>query len=308
MKKKSVLLIIISTCLGLGIILTVVGLAMGATLRNSNLGFGSDDHAKSVSHELNNVSLTDTTDIQNLDFDLFAGDIKLVEGDSFSIKGGKLATNKVENGTWKVSTSRGKTLFHFIHISLPVFSDDDSDNDITITVPSGAKFSDVSLDLCAGSVKIGKLNTDNLDINTSAGSTKADFITASNASFDVSAGDINIGQYAIGNSVSIECSAGNVKFGTETSAAQNYCNNLEADCSAGSLDIYGKLTGSSSLDVSMGDIDLGLVGAKANYDFKSTSATLGDIKYKNDGTVADTSVFGDLDLDCTMGDIKVKFY
>lgn len=310
MKKKSILLIIISSCLGIGIVLMLVGLAMGANLTNSNFKsrFWTKDDTKNVSHELKNVSLTDTSDIKNLDFDLFAGDIEIVEGDSFSISGGKLATNKVENGTWKLSTSREKTILNFIHVKLPFFSDDDYDNDVTITIPANTTFSDVSLDLAAGEIKIEKLCADNINIQTSAGSTKADYITASKVDLDVSAGDINIGQFAISNSADIECNAGDIKLGNQNTVAQNWCNDLEADCSAGSLDIYGKLTGSSSIDVNMGDIELGLLGSKSNYDFKSASATLGKIKYKNEGTATDTSVFGELELDCTMGDIKVSFF
>lgn len=145
-------------------------------------------------------------------------------------------------------------------------------------------------------------------MDVSAASTKADTIQAKNVSLDVAAGSMTIDQFTINDKVSIDCSAGDIKLGSKNNAAKNVCNNLKADCSAGSLDLYGKLTGSSDLQVHMGDITLGLAGAKSNYNFNSASATMGDIRYKNVGTATDTTVYGDVSLDCTMGNIKVTFY
>ena len=167
---------------------------------------------------------------------------------------------------------------------------------------------EVHLELSAGNVKINTLKADTIKMGVSAASTKADTILAKNVSLDVAAGSMTIDQFTINDKASIDCSAGDIKLGSKDNAAKNVCNNLKTDCSAGSLDIYGKLTGSSDLQVHMGDITLGLAGAKSNYNFNSASATMGDIRYKNEGTATDTTIYGDVSLDCTMGNIKVTFH
>ena len=304
-KKKHIILILSGILFLLGVLLILVGMILGVDYDELTISSHSVT-TQTVSHTIETTASDDPSTVHKLDFDLFAGNIIIKSGDDFSVSGGKLSKNVIEDGVWKVKTSKHKKLSELIRHTFT--SSDTHTGTITITIPDSAALTEVHLELSAGNVKINTLKADTIKLGVSAASTKADTIQAKNVSLDVAAGSMTIDQFTINDKASIDCSAGDIKLGSKDNAAKNVCNNLKADCSAGSLDLYGKLTGSSDLQVHMGDITLGLAGAKNNYNFNSASATMGDIRYKNEGTTTDTTVYGDVSLDCTMGNIKVTFY
>ncbi len=304
-KKKHIILILSGILFLLGTLLILAGMILGVDYDELTIS-SNFVTTKTVSHTIETTASNDPSTVHKLDLDLFAGNIIIKNGDDFSISGGKLSKNVIEDGVWKVKTSKHKKLSRLIRHTFT--SSDTHNKTITITIPDSAALTEIHLELSAGNVKINTLKADTIKMDVSAASTKADTIQAKNVSLDVAAGSMTIDQFTINDKVSIDCSAGDIKLGSKNYAAKNVCNNLKADCSAGSLDLYGKLTGSSDLQVHMGDITLGLAGAKSNYNFNSASATMGDIRYKNVGAATDTTVYGDVSLDCTMGNIKVTFY
>lgn len=320
MKKTSILLSILGTCLGIGIVLVIVGTIMGGRIGDFSIHPIKSD--SSVSHTLPDVSLNDTTDIQNLSLELSASSVTVRTGDSFSITGGNLSKNKIENGTWTVKTKSGfKVSFFGFHINIPfpnnLFRLNEDNAEIVITIPEDAVLNSAKVKLSAGDIKIEKLHcSKEVTIDLSAGDVTVDSLIADKASLDLSAGDIDIKQYAIQDSVTVDCSMGDITLGTKAYALENFCNNLTADCSMGNIDVYGKLTGKSRLDSSMGDIDLKLVGSNINYTITSSDSSMGDIRYNakdfinNSSTIStsdDNSVYGSLDLSCTMGDIDICY-
>lgn len=309
MKKKSIALIIILSLLGLGILLTITGIAMGGTLRTFSVS--PEKTAKGVSHELKDISLTDDTDIQKLDLNLSAHSVKIRKGNSFSVEGGTLSENKVENGTWHVKTilsNHAVNLFGF-HLPLPIYQNYE-DNDVTITIPENVTLQEADFDLAAADVNIESLNCNVINLKLSAGSLRINDINAQTLNTSVSAGSIQIEQYHITQEASLSGKMADIKLGSDDNDTQNLCNNLKASCTMGDIKIYGKLTGENTLDCTMGDIKANLTGTKYNYDIVSSSSTLGSVSHDNDkksGTKTDTPLFGTLDLDCTMGDIKISY-
>lgn len=320
MKKTSIFLSILGTCLGIGIILIIVGTMMGG--RIGDFSIHPVENENGVSHTLSDVSLTDTTDIQNISLDLSAASVKVRTGDSFGITGGKLSKNEVVNGTWTVKTKHGFELSFFgFHINIPLPNDlfhfNDDDSEIIITIPDTAVLNSAKIDLSAGDITVEKLHcSKEVEIDLSAGDVTIESLNAAKASFDLSAGDIDIKQYKIHDSVSLDCSMGDITLGTKAYALENFCNDLKIDCSMGNIDVYGKLTGESQVDASMGDIDLKLVGSNTNYTIAGSNSSMGDISYtakdfinnSNDISVSDdNSVYGSLNLSCSMGDIDICY-
>lgn len=324
--KKNIFLSILGSCLGIGIVLIIIGMALGARFHNFNLSISPLEDDTDVSHTLPGISLTDTRDIQSLDFDLSAGTIKICYGDTFSIKGGHLSKNEISGNTWKVTSRHSYGISFFgkrVYIPLPhfIYSEDSkktSKETITITIPENITLEQAEMDLKAVDIDIEALRCEkDVEIEVSAGDLTIDSVEAAQISLDLSAGDVCIKEYKITDEAICDCSLGNITFGTNKYAEQNVCNNLEADCSLGNIDIYGKLTGKNILDCSMGDITLNLIGTYANYNIDGTDTSLGDINFstKNflhgkDITVQeshDTSKFGSLDLSCTMGNIDVYY-
>jgi len=322
--KKNIFLSILGACLGIGIILIIIGIALGGRLHSFNLSISPLGYRSDVSHELPDITIEDTNNIHSLDFDLSAGSIKIRRGDTFSIKGGHLSKNEVSGKTWKVTSNHSYGISIFgKKIYLPtVFywgdSEKDSNETITITIPEYATLRQADMDLKAADIDIDALHCEkNIDIEVSAGDLTIDDIEAANVSLDLSAGNICIKKYRITDEASFDCSLGNITLGTNKYAEQNECNNLEADCSLGNIDVYGKLTGENILDCSMGDITLNLAATYSNYSIDGTDISLGDINFttKNflpgkDNTVKeshDNSKFGSLDLSCSMGNIDVYY-
>lgn len=323
MKKKSIFFTILGSFLGLGIVLIIIGTVLGGRFKMWNIQ--PEKSRKSVSTELPNVSLTDTTDIQKLDLELSASSIKICVGDTFRIQGNYLSTNEVNDGTWTVESNLSDhfytvNIFGLAHLPIPYFNhrNDDMDN-ITITIPDNITLEEVDLDLKAATVTIEELNCDTLDLELAAGDLTIDSINAKEADLDLSTGDITIKQYNITKSASLDCNLGNISLGSRQYAKNNICNSLEADCSMGDIDIYGKLTGESYLDCSMGNITLNLVGSHANYDVAHSDISMGDINYTtkdftkksnnsdNLSTTTDTTLYGTLNFSCSMGDIDVCY-
>lgn len=324
--KKNIFLSILGSCLGIGIVLIIIGLALGARFHNFTLSVFPLEDDKDVSYTLPGISLTDTRDIHNLDFDLSAGTIKICYGDTFSIKGGHLSKNEISGNTWKVTTKNSYGISFFgkrVNIPLPRFfsfenSKKTSKETITITIPKNTMLQQAEMDLTAVDIDIEALRCkEDIEIEVSAGDLTIDSIEAAQVSLEVSAGDACIKEYKITDEACCDCSLGNITFGTRKYAEQNICNDLTADCSMGNIDVYGKLTGKNTLDCSMGDITLNLIGTYANYNIDGTDTSIGDINFStknflhgSDTTVReshDTSKFGSLDLSCSMGNIDV-FY
>lgn len=320
MKKKSIFFAILGSLLGLGIILTIVGVTLGGKVQSMSIHLGKNSKS-SISRNPQNITLPEN-DIRKLDLDLAASSIEIRHGDAFSIQGSQLSTNNVKNGIWTVE-SRLTDHFYTIDIfgiaKLPIpfreYRHDDMD-DIVITIPENANLEEVDMELNASSVNIERLNSRNIDLELSAGDLTIDSITAKEADLSVSAGDITIKQYNISDDISLDCSVGEINFGTRQNAEKNICNNLEADCSMGDIDVYGKLTGDNYLDCSMGSISVNLIGSSANYHVKNSNSTLGSINYtvqksgdEDNTTVSpDTDVYGTLDFDCSMGNIDIYYF
>lgn len=323
MKKKSIFLAFLSSCIGLGIILIIIGILLGGHIYN--LAIQPETQEKGVSTKLPDISLTDTKDIQNLDFKLSAASIKIRRGDIFQIEGKYLSKNEVKDGTWTVESKFSNhftsiSLFGTLHVPFPdLFSNKEKKKgEIIVTLPEYVNLEEINLELSASDVSIEKLSCRDIDLDISAGSITVDTLQAKEAFLDVSAGNIKLKRYQITDSISLDCSMGDIDFGSREYATENVCKDLEADCSMGDITVYGKLTGDSYLDCSMGNIKLNLVGSNENYKTNHTNSTLGDINYttknflKKSGehrisSSSDKSHFGTLDLSCTMGDIDICY-
>ena len=94
MKKKSIFAIILGGCICLGLILTIIALALGvSTFTVVSRDNKTEAEEPSVSHNIEAYTPKDFSKIENLEFDLSAGEIKIVQGDDFSVSGASLSKN-----------------------------------------------------------------------------------------------------------------------------------------------------------------------------------------------------------------------
>ncbi len=315
MKKKSIFLIIISSILGLGVIMILTGLAFGGKVYSFSIGRNTVESSKSVSHNLPAISLSDTKDIQNLDFDLNANKIEVKTGKEFSVQGGRLSENTVENGVWTMKSNFSDYFYKFqlfgLSLTFPKVRNNKKDYEkITITLPDDIKLQDITITAAAAELDIDLLHCETFDLDVSAGDVLIESLFTDTADISLSAGELDIDKYQILQSGDIDCKAGDLNLGEKKYGKENLCNNLDVTCSVGDADIYGKLTSNSYITCSLGDITLYLAGGQGNYSVDHSSSSLGDITFFNgEGQVSSGSneVYGTLDVDCTLGDIDVYY-
>lgn len=314
MKKKSLFLIITSSILGLGVILILIGLAFGGKIYSFSIGRNTKVSTKSVSHELPAISLSDTKDIQSLDFDLSANNIEIKTGNEFSIQGSRLSENTVKDGVWTIKSYYSDYFYNFeifgLNLPIPRFQNNKKDYEkLIITLPQNITLQEVSIEASAAKLNIDLLKCETFDLDVSAGDASIQSLFANASDISVSAGELDIEQYQIAKSADIECSVGDLTFGKKRYAKENVCSNLDVTCSLGDADIYGKLTGNTSIECSLGDTTLYLAGGQKNYSVNHSSSSLGDVTYNTEhGSSSDSDeVYGTLDVDCTMGDIDIYY-
>lgn len=305
MKKQGKFFTITGCIFVLGILLSIIGIALGGSLAEASI---TQDNITTKTYR---KTMDNTTEIHSLSFDVSASDIILKEGSDFSIEGTGIDKSTIKNGTWKVSSKiKNSFLWGLFPIKVGNWNifGTKKGRKITVTIPREHALKKVSLDAKAIEWKIGRLNCQKLDIDVSAGTFRIDHLTSNEVDISVSAGDVRIKSFQIGGEADISCRMGDIRLGSEDTRADNLCNKLEAECSMGDVRYYGKLTGENDVEVTMGSIRLNLVGNASQYDF-SSNVTLGDVRHKNKGTSPgnETNLYGTGNLSCTMGDISVSY-
>ncbi len=305
MKKQGKFLTITGCIFALGILLSIIGIALGGNLAEASITqdkFTTKTFRKTIDNP---------AEIHSLSFDVSASDITLQEGSDFSIEGTGISKCKIKDGTWKV-TSKIKNSFFWGLFPIKVGNwnifGTKKGRKITITIPRDHALKEVSLDAKAIDWRIDRLNCQDLDIDVAAGTIRIDHLTSNKTDISVSAGDVRIKSFQIGGEAEISCRIGDIRLGSEDTRENNLCNKLEAECSMGDVRYYGKLTGDNEVDVTMGSIKLNLTGSANQYDF-SSNATLGDVRHKNRDASPNSAspLYGTGNLSCTMGDISVTY-
>ncbi len=305
MKKQGKFLFVTGLIFALGILLSIIGIALGGSLAEASIT--QDKFTKKTFRK----TMDNSQEIHSLSFDVSASDVTLKEGEDFSIVGTGISKCTVKNGTWKVSSKLKNSLFWGL---FPIKVGDwnifgtKEGRKITVTIPRGHALKEVSLDAKAIDWRIDQLNCQHLDVDVSAGTIRIDQLTSNETDISVSAGDVRIKSFQIGGEADISCNMGDIRLGSEDTRANNLCNKLEAECNMGDVRYYGKLTGENEVDVTMGSIQLNLVGSASQYDF-SSDVTLGDINHKNQDASPGNraSLYGTGNLSCTMGGISVTY-
>ena len=134
-KKKHIILILSEILFLLGALLILAGMILGVDYDELTIS-SNFVTTKTVSHTIETTASNDPSTVHKLDLDLFAGNIIIKNGDDFSISGGKLSKNVIEDGVWKVKTSKHKKLSRLIRHTFT--SSDTHNKTITITIPDSA--------------------------------------------------------------------------------------------------------------------------------------------------------------------------
>lgn len=169
-----------------------------------------------------------TTEIHNLNVEINAADLYIKEGERFSVESNIKHLKMEEKGGLLTIQETKKFLSTYTGAVL------------TIYVPAGTVFENVSLTTGAGRLTIGNLSSGTLE-------------------FVLGAGDVSIDTLIAARSADIEGGAGRITVGNGA------LKNLELQMGVGQLNLTSALTGNCKMDMGVGQSNLTLIGNRDDY-------------------------------------------
>ncbi len=160
-------------------------------------------------------------------------------------------------------------------------------NILTLYVPIECVLESAELELGAGSVQIEQINAQKLDISVEAGKLTVDFLEAGEMTASLGAGIVIL------NNANLQ--------------------NAKLSVGAGSMSIDGQITGNVDADCAMGSLQMNLQGNIKDFNYElqcmAGNIVLNGEKYSgiNEGMLIGNAAEKGMDLDCTVGSMKIDF-
>lgn len=218
---------------------------------------------------------------EDLELELTAGTFEIVEGDSDEIivRSAKKISMIQSGKKLVIDTDKGAKV-HFFGVS-------EEGHHVEITLPKDKEFR-------------------NIDVEIGAGQLEADSLTAKDIEMQIGAGSIIVD--------TLICEEGKISVGAgEAIIKEGISGELDLDVGLGDLQYDGVLSGDLDADCGMGNMDIRLDGKEEDFNYK-IDVGMGDITVGNSsyGGMAqskeiDNDAEAEMDLDCGMGSIKIKF-
>lgn len=205
------------------LIVTVVGGALSAVGLIAGLFDGESATADFRSYSV-------TGEIHSLNIEIGAADLSIREGEAFSVESNlKHLRVKVEGGVLEIDESEWKKTFAAYH-----------DPALTVYVPVGTLFREVS-------------------ITTGAGRLTAETLSAEILDLELGAGEVSFGSLKASVAAEIEGGAGRVTI------SNGVLSNLDMQMGMGQLDMTSALCGSCELSFGVGESRIHLIGDRDDY-------------------------------------------
>lgn len=233
--------------------------------------------------------------VENINFELNYGDIKIERGDTFSISAENVLEDQIEayvkDGTWYIRENDSKSV-HLFGWKFPInniaFWEKRFTPDITITIPEGFQAGKYDLHVLAGKVNVE-------EINASEGNIKLD------------AGDLNIDKINITEKSSYAVGAGDMYL------RNVLAKDVTMSCGMGRIETEGIITGDNFIKTGMGNIELTLNAAEEDYSYEIScgigAVVIDNHKYNSitNKVIKNEDAEHNINLDCGIGDISVDF-
>ncbi len=169
-----------------------------------------------------------SADIRSLEIEINAADLRIKEGEAFSVES-NLKYLKVEE--------RGNTLF--VKETRKLSGTYDSAV-LTLYIPTETEF-------------------DNVELTTGAGRLTVENLSAETIDFELGAGEVNITSLTATRSAEIDGGAGRITISSGT------LGDLELGMGVGQLNLTSALTGNCQMDLGIGESNITLIGSKEDY-------------------------------------------
>lgn len=252
------------------LIISIVGGICGAVGAVAGV-FGSRVTGDSGVGELRTYPVS--ADVENLDLEISAAELKIVSGTGFSVESNhKYLTVKEDNGTLKISEEK---------VAFGISSEGVK---VVLTVPADFVFEDASIETGAGKVDIENLCANTLRLDLGAGATDIGCLTAqTRAKISTGAGKLTI--------------------------RDGVLRDVTMELGVGKLELAARLTGECTVDYGVGGAELTLLGSKEDYQIRLDKG-LGEATLEGEA-MNDGSTYGGgknrIDIDGGVGSISIRF-
>lgn len=278
----------------LGVSFIAIGIGVGILI----IAFATGANWEEVTDAANFTSIQESYEgVENLDFDIGYGKVRVVEGDNFNISADNIIKGEVKSyvkdGTWYIKEDKSRyTKMFGMHFNMEkyIYWDwgDHFTPDITITVPEGFKAGHCTIGVGAGTVNVDDVNATECDFHVDTGRLEIDRLTVDERS-----------QYKVG--------AG------EMVLQDVNAKDITVDCGVGNFEIKGAVTGDNNIKCGIGNVDLTLVGNETDYNY-DVDCGIGDVDIDGDSyrgldhdILNNHDADNSLHLDCGIGNISVDF-
>lgn len=236
--------------------------------------------------------------ITSLEIDINYGEVKIEEGDNFSVSVENMMENsfssEVSAGVWSIRNELddGQTMNLFgWRIPIHIFGNglySTYRTKVTITLPKDFIAESMRISIDSGSLWAGKLETKRGYLQVGAGEMEIDqFIARENSSYQVGAGELNIREIL--------------------------AEDAEIDCGVGEVDIAGVMTGKIFVNCGVGKTLLNLEGKEEDYSY-DVDCGIGEVSVNESryGGIGASNYSRSkngqhyLSLECGIGSIEVK--
>jgi hypothetical protein len=269
--------------IGIGVAILVIAVASGASLED----------LPTISYE------ESYSDVTSIDMDIEYGEVKIVEGDNFSIDATRIPEDGLESyvdtdGTWVIrQNTEDNNFINFfgLHFSTGHFLgwNDDLTPRITITLPRDFVAEDISLVIKAGDVEVDKIHAVTGNINVSAGRLAVkELEITDNSDYIIGAGQMILKNLTVSN--------------------------ITVDCGVGDITIEGNVIGNSDITCNVGNVELDIEGEEEDYSY-DISSSIGNVDIDNNSyhnisnrIINNDEAKNNLSLNCEIGNISVDFY
>ena len=143
----------------IGIACILAGIALGGTLYSYELH--TDENGVEYQSNTTTLSSSEAETIHGIDWNIRTSDVKIVNGEQYSISGSGRYLSYVEDGIWHIKTAKRTARITFLNhsIEIPSFWNHASRANKklfqnTITVPSGTNLETAIIHVSAGALRL----------------------------------------------------------------------------------------------------------------------------------------------------------
>lgn len=287
----------------IGILIMVAGFVMGSGPSSIPAIF-SGQNLPEGSAAINDVA---SGDIRSIELNLFSSKISIKSGENFDLSGSGQFDGYVLNGVLYAGATQAKRTANVLGMKFNVPSKWICGyGSYVLVIPPDAKLDQITINTNRCDITCDALIASKININVKNGDLKVNQLTADNAAVSVD-GSLEIASSQITMSGNVSANH-RLALGTAGSAKDSTMNNTTIYNKRGGITLYGKLTGSASLQSSRGNIEASLYGSRANYTLPAATANL----LIHDSAVSaanndKTEQYGTIAVDASKGNTSISF-